>query len=281
MFKRLTDTDKWKKNAWFRKLPKDYKLFWLYLSDDCDNIGVWEVDIELANILMGTKVNERSSLEYFGDRIYEFESKKGSKKWWLVGFCDFQYSGKKKSFNPEIPTNLPQESYVNLLKSYGLLELAISISKGYPYPINTLSKGYERGMRTHNDNDNDNDNDNVLYSEDKGNEKKEDRKLELKRNKEQFELIWSVYPKKSGKKPAGDKYKVLMPKEDLFNLIYSDIVKRLKSHKWREEDGRFVPHLKTYLNQERWNDDMFPVDAPPQERGDAGRGPYIEDEEDS
>ena len=92
-------------------------------------------------------------------------------------------------------------------------------------------------------------------------------------------MIWIEYPKKRGQKPGLEKYLVMAPDEDLFNLIYADITERSKSHDWRKEDSKYVPLITTYLNQERWNDEMFAVDAPVQERN-GGRGPYIEDEED-
>ena len=38
MAKRMTDTDKWKK-GFIRSLPSKYKLFWLYILDDCDPFG--------------------------------------------------------------------------------------------------------------------------------------------------------------------------------------------------------------------------------------------------
>ena len=274
MFKRLTDTDKWKKNVWFRKLPKDYKLLWLYVNDDCDNVGVWEVDLELANILMGTECELEKASEIFEKRIYEFTTENDTLKWFVKNFCDFQYSGKNKSFNPTSPANIPQQSYVELLKRHGLLDLAISISKGN----HSLSIPYAKGTRTHIDNDIDNDIDNEVEVNLKVEEKRE-KKLRLKRNKEQFELIWSEYPKKREKKPGLEKYLVMAPDEDLFNLIYADITERAKSHDWRKEDSKYVPLMTTYLNQERWNDEMFAVDAPAQERN-GGRGPYIEDEED-
>ena len=149
MFKRLTDTDKWKKNVWFRKLPKDYKLLWLYVNDDCDNVGVWEVDLELANILMGTECELEKASEIFKKRIYEFTTGNDTLKWFVKNFCDFQYSGKNKSFNPTSPANIPQQSYVELLKRHGLLDLAIIISKG----DHSLSIPYAKGTRTHIDND--------------------------------------------------------------------------------------------------------------------------------
>ncbi len=47
MSKRFTDTTKWT-DKWFRKLSVHEKLLFLWLVDNCDNAGFWEVDLELA-----------------------------------------------------------------------------------------------------------------------------------------------------------------------------------------------------------------------------------------
>jgi hypothetical protein len=44
MAKRLGDTDIWKKQRWFRKLIPDYKLAFLYIKDQCDHAGIWNID---------------------------------------------------------------------------------------------------------------------------------------------------------------------------------------------------------------------------------------------
>jgi hypothetical protein len=64
MAKRLTDTDKWKK-PFIKELPVEYKLFWLYILDDCDHAGVWQVDVEVAEIRLGTKLSIQKAQGYF------------------------------------------------------------------------------------------------------------------------------------------------------------------------------------------------------------------------
>lgn len=49
---RFTDTTKWQK-PWFRKLKSEHKLLWLYILDNCDHAGIWDVDIELASFMTG------------------------------------------------------------------------------------------------------------------------------------------------------------------------------------------------------------------------------------
>lgn len=85
MPKRFTDTDKWKK-PFIRGLDAPYKLLWLYILDDCDMAGIWQIDFEVAKIRIGEDINEKRALEVFGDRIKIFGN-----KWFIKDFIFFQY----------------------------------------------------------------------------------------------------------------------------------------------------------------------------------------------
>ena len=56
MSKRLTDTEKWKK-PFVRGLDDPYKLLWFYILDDCDHAGLWQVDEDVAKILVANKTD--------------------------------------------------------------------------------------------------------------------------------------------------------------------------------------------------------------------------------
>lgn len=87
MGKRFTDTEKWKK-PFIRGLQAPYKLLWLYICDDCDNAGIWQVDIEVAEIRVGEQLNLQKALEVFGDKVIPIDN--GS-KWFIPSFIEFQY----------------------------------------------------------------------------------------------------------------------------------------------------------------------------------------------
>jgi len=87
MAKRFTDTEKWKK-PFIRSLKAPYKLLWLYICDDCDHSGIWQVDIEVAQIRIGEKLDEKKALEYFIDKIIPLEN---NTKWFIPSFIEFQY----------------------------------------------------------------------------------------------------------------------------------------------------------------------------------------------
>ncbi len=93
MAKRFSDTDKWKK-PFIRGLQGAYKLLWLYLLDDCDLAGVWQVDLEVASIRIGEKVTEKEALKFFAGRVHVFDE---GTKWWIKDFCSFQYGELKET----------------------------------------------------------------------------------------------------------------------------------------------------------------------------------------
>lgn len=75
----------------------------------------------------------------------------------------------------------------------------------------------------------------------------------MARNQEDFDMFWSAYPKKVGKKSAKKAFdKVQVPVEALVTAI-----KRQKcSAQWSKDGGQFIPNPSTWLNQERWEDEL-------------------------
>lgn len=115
MSKRFTDTAKWYNNKWFFNLTIEEKLFWVFICDSCDAVGVWEENIDLANRIIGYSYSIDTLLKSFSKQIYLF---KNNRKWWIIDFCDFQYG-----ILDENSTCKPIQSYIQILKSHGLWEL--------------------------------------------------------------------------------------------------------------------------------------------------------------
>ena len=75
-----------------------------------------------------------------------------------------------------------------------------------------------------------------------------------KPNDDGFDTFWAAYPRKEGKKTAQAAWaKIKNPDID---LILDAISKQKKTIQWTKEKGSFIPHPTTWLNQERWNDDV-------------------------
>lgn len=112
MAKRFTDTEKWKK-PFIRGLQGAYKLLWLYICDDCDHAGVWQVDLDVAQIRIGEKIDINDAIKSFGDKIVVFDN---GHKWFIPSFIEFQYPS---GLNPE---NRAHNSIIILLEKYNLLD---------------------------------------------------------------------------------------------------------------------------------------------------------------
>ena len=73
---------------------------------------------------------------------------------------------------------------------------------------------------------------------------------------ESFETFWKAYPRKTAKQTAKTSWLKIKPNEKLF----SEIMKSLSIHKlteqWTSDNGRYIPHASTWLNQRRWEDDI-------------------------
>lgn len=99
MAKRFTDTTKWRKGL-LRGLEPKYKLLWLYLCDECDNAGIWEVELDVAALRLGFEYDEEDTLAAFGGKIVAFD---GGEKWFIPSFIEFQYV----ALNPENKAHKP------------------------------------------------------------------------------------------------------------------------------------------------------------------------------
>jgi hypothetical protein len=71
-----------------------------------------------------------------------------------------------------------------------------------------------------------------------------------------FEEFWSCYPVKKSKKPAKDKFMKLPA--NLKDEILSAVEKQKKSDSWIRG---YIPHPTTWLNQERWKDEVEQVNS--------------------
>ena len=68
MSKRFTDKEIWTK-PWYRKLSPTEKCAFNYIKDNCDNVGVWTPDFELANFCVGEKVDWEALLNKCNDNF--------------------------------------------------------------------------------------------------------------------------------------------------------------------------------------------------------------------
>jgi len=123
MSKRFTDANKWR-DPWFVDLPPIAKLVWVFLCDNCDAAGVWQVHVGLCRAAIGSDIDLGAIRTAFGDdRVRVFD---GGRKWHLVKFIRFQYP---RGLNPKVA---PHRGVLRLLESHGLANPLDELPKGYP-----------------------------------------------------------------------------------------------------------------------------------------------------
>jgi hypothetical protein len=81
------------------------------------------------------------------------------------------------------------------------------------------------------------------------------------RNK-RFAEFWQAYPKKVAKPVAEKAFAKLNPTSELLANIITAIETYQQTSHWREQQGKFIPHPATFLNQRRWEDVLVPIVSP-------------------
>ena len=94
--KRWTETAKWD-DPWFRGLPAEVKVFWLYLCDRCDDGGVWEEDWEDAEFRTKAKLVPEKVLKSLASRIERVDDR----FIWLRKFIGFQNRTLSRDVKPQ------------------------------------------------------------------------------------------------------------------------------------------------------------------------------------
>lgn len=69
-----------------------------------------------------------------------------------------------------------------------------------------------------------------------------------------FDVFWKAYPRKVNKREATEKWnKAKLPEMD---VILKAIEVQKNTDGWKKEDGKYIPHPSTWINKERWTDEI-------------------------
>lgn len=161
MAKRLTATEKWI-DPWFCSLGIQDKLFWIYICDNCDHAGIWNVNWPLVKFHIGEYDFKK---EVFNGRIDYLDNE----TWFLRKFVFFQQ--KIASLSELNPANRCHSSIINILSKKGMIS-----------PLEAPCKGLARVLGNSN-------------SKGKGNKG-------IVKGKFDFKILWDKYPNKDGRKSA-------------------------------------------------------------------------------
>ena len=70
-----------------------------------------------------------------------------------------------------------------------------------------------------------------------------------------FDSFWAAYPRKQGKGAARKAFQKARKKASLETML-SAIQQQRQSAQWRRDGGQYIPQPATWLNQERWGDEL-------------------------
>lgn len=96
-----------------------YKLLWLYILDECNHAGIWQVDLAVAQLKIGEKLNVERALSFFKSKIFVIDF---GEKWFIPDFIDFQYG----ELNPD---NRAHKSVISILAKFHLIDETYKIKE--------------------------------------------------------------------------------------------------------------------------------------------------------
>lgn len=89
--------------------------------------------------------------------------------------------------------------------------------------------------------------------------KKKNQELDketLARLEKDFNVFWSEYPRKVGKKKAREAFFKIKPGQAKFRTIMSALQVHKTTADWTKDGGKWIPHPTTWINGERWEDEI-------------------------
>jgi hypothetical protein len=86
--------------------------------------------------------------------------------------------------------------------------------------------------------------------------RREDKEQDLKTMSESFAIFWKLYPKKVSKADAVKAWGKI--KKDLVPTIMGALSLHCVCEQWVKDDGKFIPNAATWLNKQKWEDEVKP-----------------------
>jgi hypothetical protein len=71
-----------------------------------------------------------------------------------------------------------------------------------------------------------------------------------------FSEFWDRFPKKVARVAAEKAWRKLGPDADLIKTIMAAVDEQKRSDAWTKDGGRYVPNAATWLNGQRWTDEV-------------------------
>jgi hypothetical protein len=71
-----------------------------------------------------------------------------------------------------------------------------------------------------------------------------------------FARFWRDYPKKVGRRDAAKALARINPDEALLGRMLAAIEQQCRTPQWLKDGGQYIPHASTWLNNQRWEDEV-------------------------
>lgn len=128
--KRFVETTRFA-DPWYFELPPEMKCAWEYVWANCDNAGVWNVNMRLADVQIGKKVDWKEFLKKCQDRILALPNN----RWFVKSFVPFQCGTLSENSRPHAVV-------IGLLRGHGLMK-PDSLSIDYTCTIHSAQDIYQ------------------------------------------------------------------------------------------------------------------------------------------
>lgn len=87
-------------------------------------------------------------------------------------------------------------------------------------------------------------------------DKKEKDKKEKADVENGFDVFWNNYPRHDSKQKAREAYCKALKKGITLDVLIAAIEKQKQTRQWQENGGQYIPYPATWLNQQRWEDEV-------------------------
>ena len=83
-----------------------------------------------------------------------------------------------------------------------------------------------------------------------------------------FDRFWNEYPRKVGKEKARQSWRTTAKIRPTIEKVIAAVQRAISSDQWLKDNGQFIPHPSTWLNQGRWDDQPMTVVSQPKPETD-------------
>ena len=97
-------------------------------------------------------------------------------------------------------------------------------------------------------------------------DKDKDKEIPLNPQRDDlFERFWKVYPRHTAKQNARQAWSKLKltANDPRLDAMRQGLAVAKQSHDWVKDKGQFIPHAATWLNGQRWHDELTPANVIP------------------